>query len=323
MEIKFCMQNPIDIHSEGKMMDVHSKFCMQNRQKEKAMQRMGVSPAFVISTATADFVAQDYLPALRRAADMGFSAIQLEVFRPEAVQEWTPTLIAQLEDLFETEDLLPTQFVAHFMLDDFRSSGTLARRACLPSFRRFLEVAAAFPRCPVITIPVPAFECSQLCNPAFYADTRACLVDYLGDLLEQAHGIGKRLALEIMPHALIGGAEGFLRLQAEAGLGALAYNFDTGHAWARKEAVELIPALLGGAIAGTHLCDNWAHESLKHRPGKGSIDFVALLENLQSSGYSGSLDLEILCPTDAVQVEYAAGLAFLESLVKPRKAVTA
>jgi len=287
------------------------------------MQRMGVSPAFIISAATADFVAKDYLPAAQRVADMGFSAIQLEVFRPEAVQEWTPTLIAQLQDLLATEDLLPTQFVAHFMLNDFRSVHALAQRACLPSFRRFLEVVAAFPRCPVITIPVPAFGCLQVCSPKLHAETWACLVDYLGNLLEQASGIGKRLALEILPHALIGGAEGFLRLQAEAGLGALAYNFDTGHAWARKESVELIPSLLGEAIAGTHLCDNHTHESLKQRPGTGTIDFVALLKNLEASGYDGSLDLEILCPGDAVQVEYAAGLAFLASLVKPRRAVTA
>jgi sugar phosphate isomerase/epimerase len=279
------------------------------------MQRIGVSPAFIISAATSAFLATDYLAAIQRVAGLGFSAIQLEVFRQEAVAEWTPAVTAQVRALLEAEGLLPTQFVAHFLLHDFQSSHALSQRGGFHSFQRFLEVAEAFPRCPVITVPIPPFACPQNCDQQFLVESRASLVDYLGQLLELTDKAGKRLALEIMPYALIGGTEGFLRLRQEAGLESLAYNFDTGHAWARKEPMALIPALLGEAIAGTHLCDNQANESLKWRPGTGTIDFVALLENLAVAGYQGSLDLEILCPPDAVDREYAAGRLFVESLV--------
>ena len=279
------------------------------------MQRIGVSPAFIISAATSDFLATDYLPAIRRVADLGFSAIQLEVFRPEAVTEWTPTLVAQVRNLLGAEDLLPTQFIAHFMLHDFRSSHALSQRACLQSFQRFLDVAAALPACPVVTIPVPPFESRSVGSPELFADTRSALVDYLGKLLELAGGADKRLALELMPFSILGGTEGFLRLKQEAGLGALAYNFDTGHAWARKEPVALIPFLLEDALVGTHLCDNATNEASKLRPGAGSLEFLALLENLAASGYQGSLDLEILCPRAALDREYADGRVFIESLL--------
>jgi sugar phosphate isomerase/epimerase len=287
------------------------------------LQRIGVSPAFVISAATGAFLATDYLSAIRRVAGLGFSAIQLEVFRPEAVEEWTPAVTAQVRALLEAEGLLPTQFIAHFLLHDFQSTHALSQRGGFNSFQRFLEVAAAFPRCPVITIPMPPFECRQNCDQPFLRETRTPLVDYLGQLLELTGKAGKRLALEVMPYSLIGGTEGFLRLKGEAGLESLAYNFDTGHAWARKEPVALIPALLGDAIVGTHLCDNQANESLKWRPGTGSIDFVTLLENLAVAGYQGSLDLEILCPPYAIDREYAAGRSFVETLVGSRRITVA
>ena len=122
-----------------------------------------------------------------------------------------------------------------------------------------------------------------------------------------ARSAGKRLALELMPLSLVGGTEGFLRLLKEPGLGELAYNFDTGHAWARKERVELIPALVGNAIVGTHLCDNQGNENLKLRPGAGSLDFPALLAALEANGYAGSYDLEISCRPENLDAEYRRG----------------
>jgi len=281
------------------------------------MPRIGLSPAFVISSSTPAFSAKDYLPAIRRAARMGFASLQLEVFRAEAVAEWSPGLRTDLRNLLELSGVVPSQFVAHFMLEDFRTATSLADGARNLAFRRFLEVAAAFPACPVVTIPIPPFEPGRAVGPGALGKARSALVDCLGGLLELTTAAGKRLALEVMPHSLVGGTEGFLRLREEAGLAALAYNFDTGHAWARKECLELIPALLGASLVGTHLCDNFGNESLKLRPGLGSIDFASLLAALEASGYQGTLDLEILCPPEAVEREYRAGLAFIEALVNP------
>lgn len=279
--------------------------------------RIGVSPAWVVSASSPEFTALDYLSAIHRTAGQGFSAIQLEVFRAEAVEEWTPAVRAQIREALETTGLVPSQFVAHFMHQDFRNPSALARRASLSAFERSLDIVADFPACPVVTVPLPPFERKVVGSPASVEHLRSMLVDYLGLLLERVHASGRRLALELMPYSLVGGTEGFLRLKSEAGLEALGYCFDTGHAWARKEPIVLIPGLLGEAIVGTHLCDNHANESLKLRPGAGSLPFSELLQALEASGYQGSLDLEILCSPEHVDREYAAGRAYLETLCCP------
>ncbi|HSM90777.1 MAG TPA: sugar phosphate isomerase/epimerase, partial [Desulfobacterales bacterium] len=92
-------------------------------------------------------------------------------------------------------------------------------------------------------------------------------------------------------------------------------NFDTGHAWACKENLYLIPAKLGPRIIGTHLCDNFGHENLSLRPGAGSIDWTRLVAALKACGYNGPWDIEIVCPPNSVAEEYGAGRRFIEALV--------
>jgi sugar phosphate isomerase/epimerase len=124
------------------------------------------------------------------------------------------------------------------------------------------------------------------------------------------------MALEILPGAVVGGIDGFLRLCDHIGTDTLGLNFDTGHAWASKENLYLIPAKLGGRILGTHLCDNFGHENLSLRPGAGSIDWPRLIAGLKGCGYAGPWDIEIVCPAASVADEYGKGLQFIEALVR-------
>ena len=275
---------------------------------------IGASPAFYLSRSGQDFSPADILAALPCAARLGLSALQLELWKASGLEGWTPGAVSELRERFADTGLVPSQFVAHFALDDFRSAESLAHPRHDEDFKRCVHLAAEFTDCPIVTLPIPAFSVPGGVTQTAFADARAFLAELLGRRLEVASAAGKRLALEILPASIIGGTEGFVRLRAEAGLGNLAYNFDVGHAWARKECLDLVPALLGTALAGTHLCDNRGHENLKYRPGLGSVDWGALLAALEASGYAGSLDLEILCGPDEVEDEYAAGLAYLTSL---------
>ena len=118
-----------------------------------------------------------------------------------------------------------------------------------------------------------------------------------------------------MPGAIVGGIDGFMRLCEHLGSDTLGFNFDTGHAWACKENLYLIPAKLGRAFSGTHLCDNFGHENLSLRPGAGSIDWPRLIAALKACGYNGPWDIEIVCPPNSVAEEYGAGRRFIETLV--------
>jgi sugar phosphate isomerase/epimerase len=132
-------------------------------------------------------------------------------------------------------------------------------------------------------------------------------------MLDIAEEGGKRLALEILPGSLIGGLQGLLRLIDVLESPNFGYNFDTGHAWASREAIELIPGMLGGRIFGTHLKDNDQTKNVSLVPGDGTIPWDPLVKNLLSTGYLGNFDLEIRCESGETESLYKRGLEYIRS----------
>jgi sugar phosphate isomerase/epimerase len=140
-------------------------------------------------------------------------------------------------------------------------------------------------------------------------------VEKINKFLELIKESGLVFALEILPFSVVGGIEGFLLICNELNSPDLGVNLDTGHAWACREIVPLLPFRLKDRIFGLHLCDNFGTENLSLAPGKGSIEWQPFMKNLLSSGYNGSLDIEIGCETEDVKSEYVAGLKYINSLV--------
>jgi sugar phosphate isomerase/epimerase len=269
----------------------------------------GVSPAFFISAYTKRFSPADIVNGLERIKALGFDAYQPEIYHEDSLGQWDAAAVASIISRQNHLGLKPTQFVAHFMIERFSNpENILDTESGVESFKACLDIALSFENIPCVTIPVPEIRLGSSDDlkglwPAF--------TDKIGRLLALMPAGGPRLALEIMPRAVLCGTEGFLRLYSELGDRRLAYNFDAGHAWACKERLELVPWRLGSLIAGTHLGDNFGNENLKLAPGKGSIDFVPVLGALAASGYTGSLDVEIACGPADVDSEYAAGLDWL------------
>jgi sugar phosphate isomerase/epimerase len=200
------------------------------------------------------------------------------------------------------------------MMEAFSNPTALISDSGLEEMRSVIEIASLFDECRIVTVPLSAFEFSDPLDQKEYEVYFARCADKLGRLIELVRDAGRHLALEILPSALIGGIDGFLRLCDQLDSEPLYLNFDTGHAWAAKENLYLIPAKLGRRIGGTHLCDNFGNENLSLRPGAGSIDWQRLIAALDHVGYAGSLDLEIICEPDQVQREYDAGLRFIRDI---------
>jgi sugar phosphate isomerase/epimerase len=279
----------------------------------------GVSPAFVLSGWGEGFSPADYAEALDVAAELEFTSFQLEVFSPDRLAEWMSGGSALVGARADSLGLRPSQFVAHFMLPAFSSSEALHSNQGLEEMTMVAEILQAFPDCTVVTLPIGGFRADRLgpedVGCGRYEELERRFVDKLLRVLEIVERSGRRMALEILPYSFLGGASGLLRLLESIASERLGYNFDTGHAWACKEDVALIPLKLGERIFGTHLCDNLGHENLSLRPGAGNVPWEAVLKNLLACGYRGSLDLEIRCPAAELKVEYGAGSAFLESLL--------
>jgi len=282
----------------------------------------GVSPAFVLSGWGEGFSPVDYAEALDVVAELEFTSFQLEVFSSDRLGEWMSggsTLVGARADSL---GLCPSQFVAHFLLSAFSSSKALQSPQGLEEMKMVVEILQAFPACTAVTLPIGGFRMDRLESVGVdswkYEELERRFVDKLLRFLEIVERSGRRMALEILPYSFLGGTSGLLRLLESIASARLGYNFDTGHAWACKEDVALIPLKLGERIFGTHLCDNLGHENLSLRPGAGNVPWAAVLNNLLACGYRGSLDLEIRCPAAELKAEYGAGSAYLKSLLAER-----
>jgi sugar phosphate isomerase/epimerase len=276
---------------------------------------IGLSPAYFISRFTDEFTPSDVAAGLTEISEMGFSGFQLEVYHRRNIKLWLEGGSQEVRQRADDLNLKPTQFVAHFMLAAFANPENLISDLGLVEMQSVLDIVRHFEACRIITVPLAGFETHGVTAPQDYGVYFSRCVEKIGGLLEMVEAADYRLALEIMPSSLIGGIDGFMRLCDHLGTRSLGLNFDTGHAWAAKENLYLIPAKLGHQILGTHMCDNFGHENLSLPPGAGSIDWPRIMAGLNAAGYQGSYDIEIVCHPEAVRQQYSEGLAFIDKLL--------
>jgi sugar phosphate isomerase/epimerase len=277
---------------------------------------IGVSPAYFVSKYSNRFSPADVAAGLEDLPALGFFGFQLEVFHRESLNTWARTGAAQLRRRSSDLGLKAHQFVAHFMLEDFADRQSLVSTAAVEKMKAVLEIVNHFDECRVVTVPLPAFDCRPSSSRDDYLLLFERCAGKVSRLLALVEDAGRRMALEVLPGAIVGGIDGFLRLFEHLGSDTLGLNFDTGHAWACKENLYLIPAKLGPRILGTHLCDNFGNENLSLRPGAGSIDWPRLMAGLKACGYNGTLDIEIACKPDDTLREYDEGRTFIETLLR-------
>jgi sugar phosphate isomerase/epimerase len=279
--------------------------------------KIGVSPAYLLSRYGEWFTPEDVANSLPDIIAMGFSSFQLEVFHPDTLREWIVSGAALVSEAAHRLGIYPSQFTGHFLLHGFSSLQDLKSEFGISELQACIRMLEFFPNCAVITLVIPAFNAPvKEIGPEDYKKIRETFLGKLKTMIMISEDSGKKLALEIMPGSIVGGIQGLLCLIKELGSDHLGYNFDTGHAWACREIIELIPAMLENRIFGTHLKDNNRQENLSLSPGRGTIPWDILVPNLWNSGYRGCWDLEIKCKRDDVQKEYARGLTFMQSKFK-------
>ena len=276
---------------------------------------IGLSPAYFISRFTDEFTPSDVAEGLAEVSEMGYAGFQLEVYHRKNLRLWLEGGSQQVRQRADDLNLKSTQFVAHFMLAAFANPENLMSDLGLAEMPAVLDIISHFEACRIITVPLGVFETHGNVSPQDIRTYYSRSVEKIGRLLEVVEAAGYRLAIEIMPAAIIGGIDGFMRLCDHLGTASLGLNFDTGHAWAAKENLYLIPAKLGRQILGTHLCDNFGHENLSLPPGAGSIDWPRIMAGLDAADYLGSFDVEIVCRPEAVRQQYSKGRTFVDNLL--------
>jgi sugar phosphate isomerase/epimerase len=278
----------------------------------RSAMSIGVSPAFVISMFGEKFTIANFRKALGPISESGFAAVQLEIYSDEKIGEWEKgirELCRQCSDL----NLKVSQFVAHFAMSYFTSPSKIRSNAGHEEIKRVIGISKEIDPCPPVTIPLGPFKIDHTVDsPRAFKELRSLFLENMHALLRSAEREDARIAAEIPPFCLINGSDAFLELHELLGSDRLGINLDTGHAWARKEDVTILPFKLAGKIFGTHLCDNLGAENLSLAPGAGSIDWETFARNLAASGYGGGLDVEIHCRAGRVLDEYRRAREFVE-----------
>jgi sugar phosphate isomerase/epimerase len=283
------------------------------------IHKWGVSPAFMVSLHGTHFTVEDFGCSLPLIHSLGFRNFQPEIYRYEAIDEWIQGGARRLGCQASDLGLNASQFVAHFLMDEFSSPTRLASSKGIDMLKQCIDMCQYFEGCKVITLPLPPFDGLKEQASDSYKTLRSRLYDKLGLYLKTVQEAGFRMALEILPFSLIGGTHGFLDLCNEMNSPDLGINLDTGHAWDCGEIVTLLPEKLQGRVFGVHLKDKGNTDEDCQRPGEGSLAWPLFLHNLNAWGYRGSLDLEINCHAKKVKQEYGAGLLYLQSQSSPSK----
>ena len=104
---------------------------------------------------------------------------------------------------------------------------------------------------------------------------------------------GIRYALEPHPYRWMRNAASMLRLIEQVNSPALGMNFDPSHLFPMGELSEMVVYEVGDRIFHTHLSDNDGTSNVHWRPGKGKIDWRAVLQALQAVGYDNVLSIEL------------------------------
>ncbi len=276
---------------------------------------IGVSPAYFLSLFSSQFTPVDIERSLAGIKEKGFQTLQLETFLPEHVQLWTDETSTRVIKSIHKKDLSVSQFVAHHLLKYFNSYNELKNPNLLTEFKKILSIAEKVHSGGTITIPQPAFQVDFASErssdtPAF-KEIWSVYIEVLDSLRTIAAKRGFSIAVEVLPGSLLGNSDGFLRMTEELGAPYIGINLDTGHAWACKENIDLLPLKLSPYIYGTHLSDNFSYENKSLCPGKGSVSWESFFYACRMAGYHGPFDVEIHCAPEEVNEEYSAAYQFL------------
>jgi sugar phosphate isomerase/epimerase len=288
---------------------------MKDQKMSCSKYMYGVSPAFFISAYGKAFTIQDVCDGLSRIQQLGFQAYQPEVLLPERLADWTTGGWKVVHEHGKNLGLVPSQFVAHFLMYTFEQPEQIMSDTGTEELKRVIEMVKGL-GCRTVTVPVGRTNRSAIRTVSEFDQLQRCFVNKISRWVALCEKGNLTLAFEVVPMSMIGGTEGVIRMIREIGSAGLGVNYDTGHAWAMNEEVGMIPFQLKGRIFGTHLCDNDHHPNLSLPVGQGSIEWGIVLRNLLASGYEGSLDLEIHCDEKQVDAAYKAGLTNLKQYLK-------
>ena len=248
-----------------------------------------------------------YEETIPRIAKLGFKAIELIAWDQTILNEYyTPQRIKELRTIVAGEGMEISEFVStpRGMADPDKAT----RANAVEYFKRMLEVADGLGTKMVNSVSVHPFNIEfpritdrplmqeQLVEIPSGLDWKQNWVDYV-DVVRQCANLceaaGFRYALESHPYRYMANAAGMLRLLDHVQSPALGMNFDPSHLFPVGEIPQVVIYQLGDRVFHCHFSDNDGTTNAHWRPGKGKIDWQAVLVALKDVGYNGVISIEL------------------------------
>lgn len=248
-----------------------------------------------------------YDVAISRIARLGFGAVELIAWNREVLEEYyTPRTVKDLGNIIDSEGLVLSQFVS--TPSGMASPDKREREQSVEHFKKLVEVGVALGTDIVNSVSVHPFgiqfpRITELPHlQSFQVDIPIGLnwqqnwLDYVDtmrrccDLCEDA---GLKYALEPHPFRYVANASAMLRLIDYVKSDSLGMNFDPSHLFPVGEIPHVVIYQLGDRIFHCHFSDNDATTNVHWRPGKGKIDWEAVMIALKAVGYDGVISIEL------------------------------
>jgi sugar phosphate isomerase/epimerase len=257
-----------------------------------------------------------YEEPIRRIASLGFTAIELIIWNEDSFDYYTPRKVRELRSLLDAEGLELSQVV--HTPPHLASPDAADREVSLASFRRAVDVAAelgtpiinslgAFPF--GITVPNiterPYRQRFSLGYPRHldWTGNWSTYVESVARATADATSAGLRYSIEAHPFRWIADSASMMRLIEQVGSPDLGMNFDPSHLFPVGDLPHAVIYKLGDRIFHCAFSDNDGTSNLHWRPGKGKIDWQAVLDALWDTGYHGVISMEL---EDAPGVSYSS-----------------
>lgn len=220
---------------------------------------------------------------------------------------------------FARLNLQPFSFHAPFGRQiDIAAADPFRRRDSLAEMRAAVKAAALLGVRHFVIHPGPEKEGSP--EPVEHLRMLRAAADSLRSVARECARHGIKLLLEnMLPHLFLGKAADLRWLMGEIGAADPGFCLDTGHAHLGGDLGRLIE-LFGAELAMVHAADNRGTHDDHLPPGKGGIDWRALVSRLDAAGFRGVLILELAggsgTDPDTVLAEARRARHFLEEIAQ-------
>jgi len=118
-------------------------------------------------------------------------------------------------------------------------------------------------------------------------------VQTIGECVEVTKDAGMKFAIEARPGSLTSSSDSYLLLDREVNSDHLGIVFDPTQLFYQKEPLAVSIEKLGPKILVVHISDNDGTNLYHWPPGRGKIDWMAVLKSLRKIGFEEILDLEL------------------------------